>query len=106
MILYRVYRDHGSPVAKATILSINRREVVGGQELGSKYFKVVENYVIERDAILPRGAGNMTIQAFGSGQVSGKCSNAATSKMMRFPKDTQQVGGFEDLEDLQFLVLE
>ncbi|KAI5000962.1 hypothetical protein ZWY2020_010921 [Hordeum vulgare] len=34
----------------------------------------------------------MTIQAFGSGQVSGKCSNAATSKMMRFPKDTQQVG--------------
>ncbi|KAE8777749.1 hypothetical protein D1007_49463 [Hordeum vulgare] len=94
VILYSVYRDHGSPVAKATILSIDRREVVGGQELGSECCKVVVNYVIKRDVILPRGVGNVTtmgqaqgrciiwpykhVSLVGSGKVSGKCS-----KLMR-----------------------
>lgn len=45
---------------EATTLSIDRREVVGAHELGSEYCKVVMNYVIKRDVILPRGVGNMT----------------------------------------------
>ena len=69
VILYNVYRDHNSPVAKATILSVDRREEVGGQELGSQYCKVVVNYVIKRDAILPRGVGDMTTM----GQAQGRC---------------------------------
>ena len=69
VILYNVYRDHSIPVAKATILSIDRRKVVGGQELGSEYCEVAVNYVIKRDAILPRGVGNMTTM----GQAQGRC---------------------------------
>ncbi|XP_020165089.1 uncharacterized protein [Aegilops tauschii subsp. strangulata] len=69
VILYNVYRDHCILVAKATILSIDRRKVVGGQELGSEYCEVAVNYVIKRVAILPRGVGNMTTM----GQVQGRC---------------------------------
>ena len=56
-------------MAKATFLSVDRREEVGGQELGSQYCKVVVNYVIKRDDILPCGVGNMTTM----GQAQGQC---------------------------------
>uniref|UniRef100_A0A453QQ41 Transposase Tnp1/En/Spm-like domain-containing protein n=1 Tax=Aegilops tauschii subsp. strangulata TaxID=200361 RepID=A0A453QQ41_AEGTS len=69
VILYNVYWDHNSPVAKATILPVDQREEVSGQELGSQYCKVVVNYVIKRDAILPRGIGDMTTM----GQAQGRC---------------------------------
>ena len=69
VILYNVYRDNASPVAKAIILSIDRRKLVGGQELGLEYCEVVVNYVIKRDAILPHGVGNMTTM----GQAQGRC---------------------------------
>uniref|UniRef100_A0A8R7RAU6 Transposase Tnp1/En/Spm-like domain-containing protein n=1 Tax=Triticum urartu TaxID=4572 RepID=A0A8R7RAU6_TRIUA len=69
VIFYNVYRDNASPVAKAIILSIDRRKLVGGQELGLEYCEVVVNYVIKRDAILPRGIGNMNTM----GQAQGRC---------------------------------
>ena len=68
MILYNIYRDHHSPVAKATILSVDRRKVVGGKELGHEYCEVVVNYIIKRDAILPRGVGNMTTMTQAQGR--------------------------------------
>ncbi|XP_020184903.1 uncharacterized protein [Aegilops tauschii subsp. strangulata] len=120
VIMYNLYRDHSILVAKATILSIDHRKVVGGQELGSEYCEVAVNYVIKRDAILPRGVGNMTTM----GQAQGRCitwpykhlevdksmeksRNATTSRPRRFPKGTQVDDGLEDfqapadLEDLQ-----
>ena len=69
VILYNVYRDHSIPVAKATTLSIDRRKVVGVQELGSEYCEVAMNNVIKWDVVLPRGVGNMTTM----GQVQGRC---------------------------------
>lgn len=59
VILYNVYRDHGSPVAKATILSVDRKKIVGGHELGAECCEVVINYIIKRDAILPRPIGDV-----------------------------------------------
>ena len=59
MILYSVYRDHSTPVAKATILSTERKKMVGGHELGTECCEVVIDYIIKRDAILPRPIGNV-----------------------------------------------
>ncbi|CAM0911417.1 unnamed protein product [Alopecurus aequalis] len=59
VILYSVYRDHSTPVAKATILSTERKKMVGGHELGTECCEVVIDYIIKRDAILPRPIGNV-----------------------------------------------
>lgn len=60
MILYNVYRDHSTPVAKATIQSTDRNKIVGGHELGTECCEFVIDYIIKRDAILPRAIGNVT----------------------------------------------
>jgi hypothetical protein len=66
--MFSVYRDHGTPVARATILSTDRKKIVGGHELGSECCEVAVNYIIKRDAILPRPIGNVTTM----GQAQGR----------------------------------
>jgi hypothetical protein len=68
VILYNVFRDHTTPVAKATILSTDRKKMVGGRELGLECCEVVINYIIKRDALLPRPIGNITTM----GQAQGR----------------------------------
>jgi hypothetical protein len=68
VILYNVYRDHSTPVAKATILSTDRKKVVGGHELGTECCEVVVNYITKRGAMLPRPIGNVTTM----GQAQGR----------------------------------
>lgn len=58
--LYNVFRDHSVPVAKATILSTDRNKIVGGRELGAECCEVVVDYIMKKDAILPRPVGNIT----------------------------------------------
>ena len=55
-------------MAKATILSTDRKKVVGGTELGAEYCEVVINYIIKRNALLPRPVGNVTTM----GQAQGR----------------------------------
>ncbi|KAM0843416.1 hypothetical protein ACQ4PT_057719 [Festuca glaucescens] len=59
VILFNVYRDHTTPVEKATILATDRKKIVGGRELGTECCEVVVNYIIKRDAILPRPIGDV-----------------------------------------------
>ncbi|KAM0873068.1 hypothetical protein ACQ4PT_038316 [Festuca glaucescens] len=68
VILFNVYRDHTTPVAKATILATDRKKIVGGRELGTECCEVVVNYIIKRDAILPRPIGDVTTM----GQAQGR----------------------------------
>ena len=68
MILYNVYRDHTTPVAKATILSTDRKRIVGDHELGNECCEVVVDCIIKRDAILPRPFGKVTTM----GQAQGR----------------------------------
>jgi hypothetical protein len=68
VILFNVYRDHTTPVAKATILATDRKKIVGGRELGTECCEVVVNYIIRRDAILPRPIGDVTTM----GQAQGR----------------------------------
>ncbi|XP_051221851.2 uncharacterized protein [Lolium perenne] len=68
VILYNVFRDHTTPVAKATILSTDRKKMVGGRELGLECCEVVIDYIIKRDALLPRPIGNITTM----GQAQGR----------------------------------
>ena len=68
MILYNIYRDHSTPVAKATILSTDKNKIVGGHALGTECCEVVVDYIIKRNAILPRPIGNVTTM----GQAQGR----------------------------------
>ena len=68
MILYNVYRDHSTPVAKATIVAVDRKKIVRGRELGTECCEVVINYIIKRDAILPHPIEDVTTM----GQAQGR----------------------------------
>lgn len=59
VILYNIMRDH-TPIAKDTILSTDRKKIVGGWELGTECCEVVVNYIMKRDVILHRPVGNVT----------------------------------------------
>jgi hypothetical protein len=67
-LVQRVFRDHTIPVEKATILSTDRKKMVGGRELGLECCEVVINYIIKRDALLPRPIGNITTMAQAQGR--------------------------------------
>ena len=71
MILYNVYRDHSTPVAKATILSTDRKKIVGGHELGTECCEVVVDYIIKRNAILLGPIGNVTTMGQAQGRTIG-----------------------------------
>lgn len=60
VMLYNVFRDHSIPVAKATIVSTDRKKIVGGRELGAECCEVVVDYIMKKDAILPRPVGKVT----------------------------------------------
>jgi hypothetical protein len=66
--LYNVFRDHSLSVAKATILSTDRRKIVGGRELGPECCEVVVNYILKKDAILPRPVGKVTTIGLAQGR--------------------------------------
>lgn len=68
MVLYNVFRNHITPVAKATILSTDQKKMVGARELGVECCEVVINYIIKRDSLLPRPIGNVTTM----GQAQGR----------------------------------
>lgn len=59
-MLYNVFRDHSIPVAKGTVQSTDRKKIVGGRELGTECCEVVVDYIMKKDAILPRPVGNVT----------------------------------------------
>ena len=46
-------------MAKATVISTNPNNVVGGQPLGRYYYEVVVKVVIKRDTVLPRPYGDI-----------------------------------------------
>lgn len=60
VMLYNVFRDHSIPVAKGTVQSTDRKKIVGGRELGTECCEVVVDYIMKKDAILPRPVGNVT----------------------------------------------
>uniref|UniRef100_I1PJB6 Transposase Tnp1/En/Spm-like domain-containing protein n=1 Tax=Oryza glaberrima TaxID=4538 RepID=I1PJB6_ORYGL len=62
VILYAVLRSD-TPVAKATIVSIDPSSLVGGQPLGVEFYEVVVNVVLKRDALLPRPYDDMQTMA-------------------------------------------
>ncbi|EEC72983.1 hypothetical protein OsI_06888 [Oryza sativa Indica Group] len=62
VILYTVLRSD-TPVAKATIVSIDPSSLVGGQPLGVEFYEVVVNVVLKRDALLPRPYDDMQTMA-------------------------------------------
>lgn len=63
VILYSVIGPHDIPVAKATVISTDRRTVVGGTLLGVECCEVVVNHVLKRAAQLPRPYGDMSVMA-------------------------------------------
>jgi len=46
-------------VAKATIISTNPTNILGGHPLGKQYCEVVVKVVIKRDTVLPRPYGDI-----------------------------------------------
>ena len=52
MLLY-AWTGPESPVAKATVLSVDPEATVGGEALGAGTYEVIVNVAIKRDAILP-----------------------------------------------------
>uniref|UniRef100_A0ACD5W1C7 Uncharacterized protein n=1 Tax=Avena sativa TaxID=4498 RepID=A0ACD5W1C7_AVESA len=52
-VLLYAWTGPESPVAKATILSVDPDTVVGGEPLGPATYEVIVNVAIKRDAILP-----------------------------------------------------
>jgi hypothetical protein len=61
-------RDHSTPVAKGTILSADQKNIVAGRELGNECCEVGVNYILKRDAILPRPVGKVTTIAQAQGR--------------------------------------
>lgn len=48
-----------SPVAKATVLSVDPATTVGGEPLGPGTYEVIVNVAIKRDALLPFQYGDL-----------------------------------------------
>ena len=55
--LYALFRPEA--VAKATIISTNPTNVLGGQPIGKHYCEVVVKVVIKRGTVLPRPYGDI-----------------------------------------------
>ena len=55
--LYALFRPEA--VAKATVISTNPTNVLGGQPLVKHYCEVVVKVVIKRDTVLPRPYGDI-----------------------------------------------
>ena len=51
-------------VAKGTIVSTNRDNMLGGVALGKQYCEVVVNVVLKRDTVLPRSYGYVETMAY------------------------------------------
>lgn len=60
MLLY-AWSGPESPVARATVLSVDPDTTVGGEALGPGTYEVIVNVAIKRDALLPYQYDNLLL---------------------------------------------